>query len=165
MEQKGIGLSKTSSPSVPLLGYTDTVTVKLDLDNLPFQTVKHWAIWVIEQFDLEGALILKTSRNHYHAIFNRTVSWTENVRIMAFTCLASKIQSLNKWFLLQCIKRESTLRVSPKHSKPSPRIVYRQGNQNVEIRNYLRGRRYIKRCWEQIARQIQDIEVQGGEKH
>ena len=39
----------------------------------------------------------------------------------------------------------STLRVSRKGDKPSPRIVYRYGKQDGEIRNFLLKRRQIWR--------------------
>jgi hypothetical protein len=54
--------------------------------------------------------------------------------IVAWVCRESKHQGLWRWFLLQCIKKESTLRVSPKRKKPSPRIVYRFGKRDEEIR-------------------------------
>jgi hypothetical protein len=46
---------------------------------------------------------------------------------------------------MQCIKRASTLRVSPKQTKPAPRIVFRHGNQDGEIAQFLRARRRVKR--------------------
>jgi hypothetical protein len=49
-----------------------------------------------------------------------------------------------KWFLMQCIKEGSTLRVSPKRDKPSPRIVFRHGKQDKEIKNFLAYRKLIK---------------------
>ena len=37
-----------------------------------------------------------------------------------------------------------TLRISPKGDKPSPRIVYREGRQDNQIKSYLEHRRIIK---------------------
>lgn len=128
----------------PLLGITDTETVMLDFDSTPFKKVKYWASRIMKYFSLEGFLVLKSSKNSYHIVFNRKVSWTENVRIMAWACLESCNERLVKWFLLQCRKEESTLRVSAKGKKPSPRIVYRCGRQDAEIRNYIRHRSLIK---------------------
>ena len=45
---------------------------------------------------------------------------------------------------MQCIKEETTLRVSPKGAKPSPRIVYRFGEQDKQIEKFLSYRREIK---------------------
>ena len=132
------------------MGYTDTQTVKLDLDGVPFKTVKYWALRVMEKSKLEGFIILKSSEKHYHVVFNRTVSWAENMSIVAWACLESKNEPLLKWFLLQCIKGSSTLRVSPKGNKPSPRVVCRQGKEDTEVRNFLRHRRHIKNILRQM---------------
>lgn len=128
-----------------IFGYTDTETVKLDLDDMPFKQVRYWALRTMEWFKLEGFLILKSSIDCYHVLFNREVSWEENVEIMAWVCLLTKHQKLTGWFILQCIKKGSTLRVSPKRDKPSPRIVFHHGKQNKEIKNFLVYRRLIKK--------------------
>ena len=138
------GLTERLSRGRPVVGYTDTQTVKLDLDNVPFKTAKHWAQRVMKRFNLGGFIILKSSERHYHVVFDRTVSWAENMSIVASACLESESEPLLKWFLLQCRKKSSTLRVSPKGRKPSPRIVCRHGKQNNRILNYLRYRRRIK---------------------
>jgi len=44
---------------------------------------------------------------------------------------------------MQCIKGGSTLRISPKKDKPSPRIVYRYGKQDGEIHLFLLKRQEI----------------------
>jgi len=96
-------------------------------------------------FKLEGFIILKSSENNYHVVFNRTVTWTENMHIVVWVSLESHNLMTKKWFIMQCIKEGSTLRVSPKRDKPSPRILYRYGKQDKEIRNFLARRRQIKR--------------------
>ena len=54
-------MTKKSSQGRPILGYTDTESVKLDLDDMPFQKVKELSVKTIERFSLEGFLILKLS--------------------------------------------------------------------------------------------------------
>jgi len=54
--------------------------------------------------------------------------------------LAEKRQD---YVFMQCIKGGSTLRISPKKAKPSPRIVYRYGKQDGEIRLFLLKRQEI----------------------
>jgi len=127
------------------LGYTDTETVKLDFDDAPFKTVKHLALRTMKWHKLEGLIILKSSERHYHVVFDRIVCWAENMRVVAWACLPSKNEGLLRWFLLQCIKGSSTLRVTHKGGKPSPRVVFREGKQDAEIRNFLLWRRRIKR--------------------
>ena len=128
-----------------IFGYTDTVTVKLDFDDMPFKQVRYWALRTMRWFKLEGFLILKSSIDCYHVLFNRKVSWEENVEIMAWVCLITKHQKLTGWFILQCIKKGSTLRISPKRNKLSPRVVCRYGKQDKEINNFFAYRKLIKR--------------------
>ena len=127
-----------------VLGVTDSETVKLDFDNTKFKTVLYWALRTMKWFRLKGFIIFKSSKNHYHVVFDRKVSWKENVKIMAWVSLLSQHKALTKWFLLQCIKQASTLRVSPKRKKPMPRIVYRYGSQENQIAEFLAYRNIIK---------------------
>ena len=95
-------------------------------------------------FELEGFIILRSSKYCYHVVFNRTVSWSENVMIMAWVAMESQNLNLKDYALMQCIKMPSALRVSSKKEKSPPRIVFRYGKQDKEIRNYLQHRRLIK---------------------
>ena len=138
-------MTKKWNPAKPISGYTDDETVMLDLDDTPFKTAKYWAMRTMKWFKLGGFIILKSSKDCYHVVFDRKVSWKENVSIVAWVALQNKSVGLVKWFLMQCIKESSTLRVSSKKEKPSPRIVYRYGKQDEQIRNFLAYRRKIKR--------------------
>ena len=132
------------SKAEPILGFTNTETVKLDFDNTSFQAVKYWAWRAKRHFKLGGFLILKSSEKCYHVIFDRRVSWSQNVRVVAWVALLSHCQGLQKYCLMQCIKRSSTVRISGKKEKPSPRIVYRFDKQDKQIRDFLRFRRAVK---------------------
>ena len=61
----------------PMFGYTDTETVKLDIDEMPFSEVKEIAIKTMKHFDLQGFMILKSSHKSYHVVFDQTVTWTD----------------------------------------------------------------------------------------
>lgn len=126
------------------MGYTDTETVMLDFDNTPFKTVRYWAFRAMKWFKLGGFIILRSSENNYHVVFNRRVSWSENMRIVARISLLSHNPMLEKWFVMQCIKEGSTLRVSPKKDKPPPRIVFRHGEEDDQIREFLSHRKLVK---------------------
>lgn len=128
-----------------LLGLTDTETVKLDCDESSFQSVKCLAEKTLKKFNLEGFIILRSSKNNYHIVFNREVDWSENVSIMSWVVLTNKKPKLLKWFLLQCIRKASTLRVGSKGDKSPPRIVFRNGDSASQIRAFLKFRRGIKR--------------------
>lgn len=136
---------KEKSDPKCILGYTDTETVMLDLDNTPFKGVKYWAFRTMRWFKLEGFIILESSEDHHHVVFNREVSWSENMRIVAWISLLSHNPMLEKWFVMQCIKEGSTLRVSPKMNKPSPRIVFRHGKQDKQVREFLSVRKLVKK--------------------
>jgi hypothetical protein len=137
------GLRRKSSPKF-ILGYTDTETVKLDLDDMPFQRAKHWALETAKQFRLRGFIILKSSKDSYHVVFDKPVSWVRNVAIVAWVCLMAKHRKLTEWLIMQCIKQASTLRLSPKKEKQSPRMVYRRGKQSQQIRNFLHYRKLVQ---------------------
>jgi hypothetical protein len=136
----------------PILGFSDSETVKLDFDEASFSLVKYWALRTMKWFRLRGFLILKSSKNCYHVVFDRAVSWSENMRVVAWVALQSRNKGLAKWFLMQCIKGCSTLRVSPKREKPPPRIVYRYGEQNKNVRDFLRNRRIIKKISDKLRK-------------
>jgi len=128
---------------MPVLGISDSSTVKLDFDGVPFKTVKYWALRAMRWFRLGGFIILKSSEGNYHVVFNRRVSWRRNVKIMSWVAIESQLPKLKDYVLMQGIKMCSTLRVSCKGDKPSPRVVYRYGMQDGEIRNFLLMRRKI----------------------
>jgi len=109
----------------------------LDFDYASLDTVKYWARMMVRRFKLGGFLILESSENCFHVVFNRRVSWSENLSIVGWVVLMTHHRSLQMWHLMQCIKQSMTLRVSPKGDKPSPRIVYREGSQDGQIRSFL----------------------------
>ncbi len=76
-------MTKKSNPK-PITGYSDTETVKLDFDYTPFKKVKYWALRTMKWFNLGGFIIIKSSKQSYHVLFNRKVSWSENMRIVAW---------------------------------------------------------------------------------
>jgi hypothetical protein len=127
------------------LGFTDDETVMLDFDDTQFKKVKYWSQVAMKHFELGGFLILKSSENHYHVVFNRKVDWAENMSIVAWVSLQSNNQNMLRYLRMQCIKKASTLRVGPKGEKPSPRIVYREGNEDAQIKEYLETRKFLKK--------------------
>lgn len=130
----------------PIVGYSDVSTVKLDFDNKPFRVVRYWAKRICRFFKLKGFVILKSSPDHYHVVFDRSVSWAENVHILCWTALMLEGRQLQflpatGFAIMQCIKESSCVRVGKKRNKPSPRIVCGFGKRNCEIRNYVNFRK------------------------
>ena len=120
--------------------------MKLDFDGEVFRKVKYWAERGLENFRVGGYVILKSSRDHYHVLFNRTVCWEVNTKIMAWVAVLSRNAGLRKWVLMQLIKGASTLRVSCKGDKASLLIVFREGRQDQETGAFVRWRRLIRKA-------------------
>jgi len=145
-------LANQTLKAEPILGLTDRFTVKLDFDNFSFKSTRYWADLVMEKFRQKGYIMLKSSEKHYHVVFDRYVSWDENLSVIAWVAILSKSVPLHRYLAMQCIKMSSTLRVSPKGDKPSPRIVFRYGCQDHAIKDFLRYRKLIKRIVKEEVR-------------
>ena len=118
-------------------GISSTEAVMLDLDDTTFKTVHYWADRAMKWFELGGYLILKSSPGCYHVVFNRSVDWAENMRVVAWVAYLSRNECLQRWHRMQRIKMKSTLRVGPKNEKKAPRIVKRVGDQDKQIQEFL----------------------------
>jgi len=141
------GLTDQISKADPILGLSDRHTVMLDFDEMSFKLAFYWAMFALEKFKLGGFIILKSSKNHYHVVFDRYVdSWEENSSTIAWVAIVSKSVPLLRYLAMQCIKMNPTLRISQKGEKPSPRIVPngRYGNQDHAIKDFLEYRQLIK---------------------
>ena len=131
----------------PILGFTDAETVKLDLDDMGFKSVKYWALKAMKKFGLNGWIVLKSSHKHYHVVFDRKITWENNLAVINWVAILSNNVSLFRYLAMQCIKKGSTLRVGAKGDKPSPRIIYRCGEQGHGIKDFLKHRELIKRIY------------------
>jgi hypothetical protein len=107
--------------------------------------VKYWARRACDWFKLGGFIILRSSEDHYHVLFDASVDWVSNCHIMGWVAVESQIQKLKDYVLMQLIKESSTLRVGAKGRSGSPRIVNCEGSQDNEIKNFLDYRRKIEK--------------------
>lgn len=139
-----------AEPCKPILGYTDPETVMIDCDNRSFRVVKKLALIVMEKYRLGGFIILKSSKNCYHVVFDRYVSWEDNLSAVGWFSVLSHNPKVKDYLVMQCIKRASTLRVVPMKEKPSPRLVYRFGCQDHAVKDFLRHRQLIKRIYRSV---------------
>ncbi len=144
-------------PGRPTIGFTSSTTVMLDLDNLGLEEVRYWAHKIRNEFRLKGFLILESSERHHHIVYDRKVSPFDVISIVAHACLETKNVALVRWFVLQCIKKEFTLRISPKGNKPRPRVIYRYGKQNGEIKKYLQYRRLVRSIKMPVVSGVGDV--------
>jgi len=144
-----------------IIGDWSKDTVRLDFDDTSLNKVKYWAFIALKWFHLDGFVILRSSiKTHnvyfkgkivqkysegsYLIIFNRKVKWDLNFRIMSWVAIQSHIQSLKDYVLMQGIKGSSTTRCGCKGEKPSPKIVFKYGEQNGQIAKFLEIRNFIK---------------------
>ena len=74
------------------------------------------------------------------------------MRVVAWVALLSHSPKLEKYCLMQCIKTSSALRVSSKKEKPSPRIVFRFGKQDEQVKDFMSTRKIIKKIDKKCAR-------------
>ncbi len=128
-----------------MINWNDIETVMLDMDETELGFVEYWAKRTLNWFDLGGYLILESSPGSYHVVFDRIVSWRENLQIVAWCALFSGSEDLKRWLVMQCRKGSSTLRISSKGEKLRPRIVYREGEKTVQIKDFLDFRRMISK--------------------
>jgi hypothetical protein len=116
----------------------------LDFDDTPFKTVKNWSERACNWFNLGGFIILRSSKNRYHAVFDRSVTWIENMHIMCWVASESRILALKNYVLMQGIKESSTLRIGNKGKKSFPRIILCHGENCNEVAKFLLKRAKIK---------------------
>jgi hypothetical protein len=135
-------------------------TVRLDFDDTSLDEVLLWSYRATFFFKLEGYIILESSmknyvvkqkrkifyrfkKGSYLVIFNRPVDWNKNVHVMNWVALESGNENLQKYVRMQCIKETSTVRISNKGKKPIPKIVFRYGLQDKQIKKFLETRKFI----------------------
>ena len=142
--------NQTWKASEPLLGLTDPEIVMIDCDNMPFRVVKKFALIVMDKYRLGGFIILRSSKNHYHVVFDRCVSWDDNMSAVGWFSVLSHNPKVKDYLVMQCIKKASTLRVVPTNEKPAPRLVDRFGCQDHAVKDFLRYRQLIKRIYRSL---------------
>ena len=119
-----------------VIGYTTNKGVLLDLDHTTENRVIMLADYLFRKYGLEGYQIMQSSTHNYHVIFNKPVTWTHALSIMAMATYIFKKDKLVRWVILQTIKQSATLRLTQKMSKPSPRLVLQIGKTDKTIKEY-----------------------------
>jgi hypothetical protein len=155
----------------PIIGDWDKETVRLDFDDTLLSEVKLWSYRACLWFHLDGFIVFQSSMKNYIAkrnnrvfyrfrkgsylvVFDRSVHWDTNVKIMNWVGLESGNLNLQKYVRMQCIKKTSTVRISNKGNKPIPKIVFRFGNQNRQIKKFLETRTFILSFLEQQEKEL-----------
>ncbi|MEM1540859.1 MAG: hypothetical protein QXJ07_05710 [Candidatus Bathyarchaeia archaeon] len=133
---------KADYPFRCVVGFSDRHTVMVDFDDTSLKRVKSVAEYVCRRFRLEGFIVLKSSEGNYHVVFNRPIpDWETTLQHICFIGSITDNPEVWKWIVMQGVKGSATLRVSPKpsnpHIKPSPRIVYRYGVLDKQVKEFL----------------------------
>lgn len=145
--------SKANPSSLPIVfGDWDNCTIRIDFDNTSLSEVKYWAKRACDWHKLEGYIILESSRRHYHVVFDKTVTWGTNVKVMCWIALESGNLNLQKYVLMQGIKKTSTLRIGNKGEKKPPRTVFRYGAQGRQVQKFLQTRKVILKTLKQLPK-------------
>ena len=155
-----------------VIGDWDKETIRLDFDNTPLREVKLWAYRAYHWFKLDGFIILRSSmkeyvvkekkrviyrclKGNYLVIFNRVVNWNTNVKVMNWVGLESGNPNLKKYVTMQCIKKTSTVRISYKGDKKPPKVIFRFGNQDKQIKQFLETRKITLNIIKQQKKRIE----------
>jgi len=123
-------------------GFTTDKGLLLDLDNTTLADTRKIAKKYCNRFKLEGFLILKSSQNNYHVVFNKYLTWKKAIEYL-FKIVwnyhyyehGSK-PSLTSWAILQACKKSMTLRISKKKHKKIPKIIESFGKNDKLIMDY-----------------------------
>jgi hypothetical protein len=131
-----------------VIGVTYENVVMADLDDMSFRRVKRLAFKAVKRFNLGGFIILKSSRGNYHVVFNEPKDRFEVFQIIGWIGITANNPNVWKWVCMQAVKGALTLRLSPKPLsdggfKPPPKVVYRYGEQDKCIKDFLKIRRNV----------------------
>jgi hypothetical protein len=133
-------------------GFTTGHGLLLDLDNTTLKETRNITEKYMKRFKLEGYMILKSSQNNYHVVFNKYLSWKK-----VLSCLFKIVwyyhyhkhgakPNLTYWAILQACKQSETLRISTKKRKNAPKIISTKGKTDKLIRDYLEFMEKVSVC-------------------
>lgn len=128
-----------------IVGYTSDHTAMLDLDGVTRNEAIGLADKLLERFKLGGYIILKSSCDGWHVVFNRRLSWKNALRVIfaAPPCRRRWHRHLS-WAEMQAIKGFATLRIGNKGHKRAPRIMGSAGSGGRQIAEYLLCRKKLQ---------------------
>jgi hypothetical protein len=128
------------------------LTVKLDFDNVSLSTVRYWVSRSMRWYHLRGFIILESSPHCNHVVFDRTVTWTENVKIMAWVALMTKHRK----------PRQSPYTHHPPHRSLEGRGMRRCWNQ-IYVQTLQRSMLSLRPCGKRVG--VTDPEIVSRRHH
>jgi len=113
------------------IGFTTSAGLIIDLDDMNLPKVTRIVDKLYQTHDLEGYLIIESSPNHYHVIFNKYLEWNKITYIL-FNFVKNSVIG---WSINQMRRGDLTLRISTnKGHKPKILTVY--GETDKLIKEY-----------------------------
>ena len=103
-------------------GYTTQDHLMLDLDRLGFYKAWHIVRMVQRDYpDVGMALLVHSSRWHYHVVYNNRIGWERIVKIIEDLAALGIVEP--NYLNVRSFRRDLTLRVSAKHGEQRDRQV------------------------------------------
>jgi hypothetical protein len=136
-------IGKRKIPHKYVYGFTTTKGLLLDLDNTTLKESSAIAEKYMNRFHLKGYLILRSSENNYHVVFNHYLTWKKTLEYLFKIVWRYHYHehgvkpSLTYWAILQACKGSETLRISTKNHKRMPRIVRKHGETDKLCKDYV----------------------------
>lgn len=128
-----------------IVGYTSDRTAMLDLDGVTRNEAIELADELLLRFKLRGYVILKSSCDGWHVVFDRRLSWKNVLRVIfAAPPCRRRWNGHLSWAELQAIKGFATLRICRKGHKDSPRVFHGRGFGTNQVAEYFLCRKKLK---------------------
>jgi hypothetical protein len=128
-----------------VVGFTSDRIVMLDLDGCGDARAVTICQYILRRWNLGGYLLLKSSPDNKHAVFDKPTNWRRVMQIvfsLVFKYRPNQFR-LRGWAIMQAIKGSCTLRIGPKGKKKPPAVIARVGTQHRAIKEYLDVRKSL----------------------
>ena len=105
--------------------------VMIDLDDISYEKVLKIAERLLEKHNLGGYVVIISSPQHYHLIFNSPANWKLIIQIL----FRFRKMSIEAWAKNQAQKGYCALRVNSKNGY-KPKIILEKGQTDKAISEY-----------------------------
>lgn len=116
------------------IGCTTSNYVMLDYDNMTLYDVLRDANKLLKKHELVGYALFSSSRNNYHVVFTKKMSWRRVQKILQ----EAQVDRLQKWEKLRVRRQNVTLRIYGNSAKPVPEFITFRGRPPLWFFDFLR---------------------------
>lgn len=136
------GLLRKTKLNSPVVGFTSDRIVMIDLDRMNDHTAVRICQYIVKRWNLDGYILLNSSRGNYQALFDKYANWKKVMQIIFSVVFKYRVNpKLRGWAIMQARKGSCTLRISNKGKKAPPHIIAQVGTQNRAVKEYLELRK------------------------